>query len=173
MAGIPAWFDVVNLEILKVGEQTSSPMKDVIQLGLNGDPFDLLATFEANPAAGTWWGLAEVLGDLNPGMVPECETRFFFESIGPGPEFFAGNPVKIKLTQGGTEGAGSGGESVYQARLSIPNADALFVDGNGDPAPGTYVIGCSTEWDIPGFTAWFASATYSKEQLIIKVALNQ
>jgi hypothetical protein len=172
MAGIPAWFNVVNLEILEVGDPTGSPTKDVIQLGVGGDPFDLLATFEANPAAGTWWGLAEVLSDLNPGMVPGCETKFFFESIGPGPEFFAGSPVVLKLTQGGNVGAGPGGESVYEARFNVPNADTLFVD-NGNPAPGTYVVGCSTEWDIQGFTAWFASGTYSKEQLIIKVAWNQ
>jgi len=170
MAGIPDWFDVTNLEILEPGDPTGSPMKDVIQLNTGGDPFDLLVTFTASPSAGTWWGLAEVLSSLNPGMAPAIDTRFFFESVGPGAEFVAG-VVSTPLAIGGNVAAAPPGTSEYEVRLNVPNPDALFVDNAGDPAPGSYLVGSGVEWDIPGFSSWFASGTFSGD-LIMKAAWN-
>ncbi len=171
MAGIPDWFDVTNLEILAPGDPTGSPMKEVVELNIGGDPFDLLVTFEANPSAGTWWGLAEVLSQGNPGLTPEIKSRFFIESVGPGPEFLAGT-VDTPLAIGGNVPDPLTTASDYQVRLNVPNADALFVDNAGNPAPGTYLVGCGVEWDILGHTPWFASGTFSGH-LIMKVALNE
>jgi hypothetical protein len=170
MSGIPDWFDVTNLEILAPGDPAGSPMKEVVQLNIGDDPFDLLVTFEANPSAGTWWGLAEVLSDLNPGMVPAITAKFFVESVGPGPEFHVGEET-IPLTEGGNVPDPLTNASDYQVRLKVSNVDALFVDELGEPAPGTYLVGCGVEWDIENYSSWFASGTFSGN-LIMKAAYN-
>lgn len=175
MAGTPDWFDVTNLEVVAPGAGSGAPMKGAIQLGIGGDPFDLWATFKAtnvdqagNP---TWWALAELLGGANPQLLPNTVTRFFFESIGPGPEPIAGPDVLLPLQIGGNGGGAFPGISIYQAQLAVPNADAVFVDGAGNPAPGSYRVQCRVDWDIVGTPLFFASATFSGD-LIVRVALN-
>lgn len=169
MTGLPTWFDVTNIEILAPGGASGDPMKSVIRLNDGGDPFDLLVTFQADNT--TWWGLAEALSSINPTMLPEVFSTFLFENIGLGPDFEAANPVGTVLTPGGNPGGGPAGTSVYQARLNIPNADAFFVDTGGNLAPAAYMLGANIEWDLQGFSNWFATATLS-QPIMIKVALN-
>jgi hypothetical protein len=141
-------------------------MKDVIVIksgGAGGDAFDLLVSFRATNTGASWFALAEAMSDA--GMTETADAEFSAESIGIGPEtIVSGTGGSVELTAGGDPGGGPAGTSWYQARLSVADANDVFVDGAGDPAPGLYRLGCAV--NVTTITPDYADAYYQQDLLV-------
>jgi hypothetical protein len=176
MGGRPDEFQVTNLEVLITNGNSGDPMMDVITVmasGAGGDAFDLLVTFEWNPLAVGWFGMAEITSDLlvNGGNPPiDAEANFYAESIGPGEDFDLGSNT-VALTQGGdTTINPDTSKSVYQVRSAYADANTVFTDPAppNNPMPGLYRIGCTVSVETPGAPPNFADAYYQQD-LVIRV----